>query len=337
MDIAAKCFAEAMNDPELQSNPFLQALEGRAWLSMEKLDDARVRYEEALRIARAAGDPAVTFRLRRMYADDFFLRNRIQIAYEAAAPTLESEYPIERAWGLSQKAIYYWSQGELETSLEALVELQHLYPTVVPERDLDWQRRRFEDIGETVEMMEGAFEGNPVARVALAVEALDYDQRSGNFLVGFGRIEAIVKEFPIEDYQSWADPKLREWLVWAHYNYYIGLYSLGSGEKARDGLERFILNVSFEEFPARVVEAWLRLGWFREVAGDLEGAIVAYETGFGLDVAGLDREDSDAVFPMDFTQPRVLDAHSIPEQRAQFVASYERLTRRLGIEGEVSQ
>lgn len=335
--LSRDCLLTALNDADLSSNPYLHALLGRAHLALHHIAPATEAFVRAVELAQAMNDPAAAFRVRQMYATEFFQKFLIDQAYQAALPTLDSDYPLERAWGLSQKILYEQSKERKEAAIRAFLELKEMWLGVSPRPDSDWQKRKHEDIDFIVKTMERTLAEDPVAEIILAVEALDYNYRALDADEGLKALRPIVNKYPIEDYPTWSDPELREWLVWTHYNYCVCLDNAVSSVESEAALERVLAVVPFEDYPARVVEMYLWLGFAREILGkDLE-AMEAYEKGFELDVAHLEAA-SRPEFPTDPFQHRVKDALLSPRQRSLFMGSYERLVRRVAQSGgEVGQ
>ncbi len=322
-EIAVQSYRVGLMDEPLAKNPFVHGFLARALLVPGKLAEATPEYELAVQLAVATGDRATAFRAKHLYADDLFDAQRIDLAIPVVLPMLESDYPFERAWALTQKALYDWGHGDKEGALKIAGNLRKVLPFAIPHPDLDWQRRRHEAMVETLQTFDGVLVLNPVLTMTADEESLDYQYMGGN-VEAAKTVRIWVERYPLEQYATWTDPKQKEMAVWCHSNYYSSLCHSGQYAEAKAGFCKIIDYVPFEEYPGRVVDAWCWLGLALKEEGDYEGAKAALKMGLDLDAVNV---PSTSNLAKDENQPRIRSGKTYSIQRERFVAHYQEACR----------
>ena len=322
-EMAIEAYRGSFMDENLSRNPFVHGFLAHTLLTAGKLKEATPEYEIGVQLAEATGDRAMAFRAKHLYADDLFDAQRLDLATPIVLPMLESDYPFERAWALAQKALYDWGRGDKEAALAGAGELRKVLPLAIPHPDLDWQRRRYEAMVETLQTFDGVLVLDPVLTMTADEKTLDYQFMGGNHEAA-KTVQAWVEKYPIDQYAIWTDAKEKEMAVWCHYNYYSYLSRSGHFEEAKAGLYRIIQNVPFEENPGRVVDAWCWLGLTLKREGDYEGAKAALKMGLDLDASSVPASPNLA---KDANQPRVKSGLTFSFEREWFVAHYEEACR----------
>ena len=324
-EIAIDSYRKSLETGPLDDQPFVHAFLARETLLAGDLAGATIEYELAVLLAKVTGDRNKVFRARHLYAGDLYDSWQVERAAAIVLAMQDSPLPLERAWALSQRALYDWGRGDKDAALTAAGQLRLVLPSASPLPDLGWQKRRHKGVVKIMDDFEGIIRGDPVSTMAVDEESFEYEFMKKNFGV-LERLKPWVEKYPLEDYTTWADPKLREVAVWCHLNYSIYLGMNGRPEDAKTGFRKIIELIPFTEHPGRVTAAWCRMGQVLLDQKDYASAKEALETGLKLDAS---RAPSSPNLPKGLDQPRIQGGLVQPMEREWFVGSYKEVVRQL--------
>lgn len=323
--IAIDSYRKSLEIGPLDDQPFVHAILARESLLAGDLEGATIEYELAVLLAKATGDHNKVFRTHHLYAGDLYDSWQVERASVIVLSMQDSPLPLERAWALSQRALYEWGRGDKDAALAAIDQLRGVLPQATPLPNLNWQNRRYRGAVKIMELFDGVLRGDPVATMTVDEEAFEYEFMKKNFGV-LARLKPWVEKYPLEDYTTWGDRKLRKVAVWCHLNYYIYLGMNGHPEDAKAGFRKIIEIVPFTEHPDRVTATWCRMGQLLLEEKDYTGAKEALETGLNLDASQV---PSSPNVPKGLDQPRIQGGLVLPQEREWFVGSYKEAVRQL--------
>jgi tetratricopeptide (TPR) repeat protein len=279
---AFDCMVGAASCESYPDTSSMRLLRGRFLLDSGLVEAATMEYEWAVAVAEESGNPGQLFRARQSYADDLYDRGHPTLAVERGYVCKESEYPVERAWGLAQEIVYLWSRGEEEKAAESVAALSAHLPSATWSAESDWERRRYGQAEGILQIARGALSASPVQRMILDVECTDFHYAMGEFDLALKRLRPWAERYPIRDYEK-LEGLAKEWSLWANYNYNACLSLTGDVPAAEAGFRETIDNVSFEEAPLHVTIAWCSLGRALYAQGEYEKSVEAFLTGLDLD------------------------------------------------------
>jgi tetratricopeptide (TPR) repeat protein len=282
---AEECFRQALLDPAFAQNPSLHAQLARALVANHKKDDAMAEFEEGSKLAEAAGDTTLAFRIRATETSDLFDHGYMDDAIYLRTACLDSAYPLERLWALSELIDYHWAKQEMVTVNTYAVQLKALLPTVTPRPDVKWEFNRLSYARKVRDRVTGALAGDPVKQMIMDEESLQCEYNVKRFDVVRDRLAPWVKAYPIEGYATWP-AELQEWGSWVHWTYNCALCLTGGVPEAEAGFRSIIASVPIADWPNPVVNSWCWLGYCLLRQHKFAESVTAYEAGFTLDIKG---------------------------------------------------
>ncbi|MCA9436854.1 MAG: tetratricopeptide repeat protein, partial [Candidatus Omnitrophica bacterium] len=218
--------------------------------------------------------------------------------------------------------VHKWSNDDLSAVQDSVDALAGVLPDATPQADSGWEEKRFNQVQFLHSTAEQALLGDPVSKMILDVEAIDFHYKRGEVQKAIDRLEPWISAYPTALHQTFTEDE-KHWSLWAKYNYF-GLFSLmGQAPVAESGFREIVETVPLSENPDLVTMSWFGLAQALNLQGRTSEAIAALETALDLDASevefipeGVQNERS---------QPRLLGGKMPTDTRATVVNAYQRL------------
>ena len=327
---ASLCFGRARECPTCVDSPGLHALFGKALLETGDLAGARIEYASAVSMASETNNPSFLFRMRQLTADDYYDLGHLEEAVEKGYRCIDSDYPLEKAWGRAMEIVYLWSKDD-PTGVQASTDaLAAILPDATPQADSDWERRRFEQIRFLLTTADEALAGDAFSKLVLDVEATEFHYKTGDLVAAMNRLEPWVAAYPTSQYAS-LSPEEKEWSLWAKYNYALLLSAALRLAESETLLREVLDTVPEGENPQLVSLCWGVLAQTLSLEGKKEEALLAYDQSLQLDASEISHIPAGVE---DLNDQPVIEGGKLPDgSRAAFVRERKHLLSELTMTG----